>query len=77
MQHIDGLTQDCSNPSALAMELLQSCAKLSIYWSWELGLARAFDTDSSILKELICIIYSNLAQTFISFYSIISSQIKR
>ena len=25
---IDGLAQDCSNSSALAMELLQSCAKL-------------------------------------------------
>ena len=28
--HIDGLAQDCSNSSALAMELLQSCAKPSI-----------------------------------------------
>ena len=27
---IDGLVQDCSNPSALAMELLQSCTKPSI-----------------------------------------------
>ena len=26
---IDGLTQDCSNVSALAMDLLQSCAKPS------------------------------------------------
>ena len=29
-EHIDGLVQDCSNPSALAMELLQSCTKPSI-----------------------------------------------
>ena len=29
--HIDGLVQDCSNSSALALELLQSCAKPSIY----------------------------------------------
>ena len=28
--HIDGLVQNCSNSSALAMELLQSCTKLSI-----------------------------------------------
>ena len=28
--HFDGLEQDCSNSSALAMELLQSCAKPSI-----------------------------------------------
>ena len=25
LHHIDGLVQDCSNPSVLAMELLQSC----------------------------------------------------
>ena len=31
-QHIDGLPQDCSNSNALAMELLQSCAKPST-WS--------------------------------------------
>ena len=28
--HIDGLVQNCSNSSALAMELQQSCTKLSI-----------------------------------------------
>ena len=28
--HIDGLVQDCSNSSALAVELLQSCTKPSI-----------------------------------------------
>ena len=26
---LDGLVQDCSNSSALAMELMQSCTKLS------------------------------------------------
>ena len=31
MIHIDGLVQDCSNSSALAMELLQFCAKPSMY----------------------------------------------
>ena len=29
--NIDGLVQDCSNPSVLAMELLQSCTKPYIY----------------------------------------------
>ena len=29
--HFDGLVQDCSNSSALAMELLQSCTDPSIY----------------------------------------------
>ena len=31
LYHINSLVQDCSNPSALAMELLQSCTKPSIY----------------------------------------------
>ena len=30
LKYIDGLVQDCSNSSALAMELLQFCAKPSI-----------------------------------------------
>ena len=29
--YTDGLAQDCSNSNALAMELLQSCAKPLIY----------------------------------------------
>ena len=29
--HIDGLVQDCSNSSASALDLLQSCTKPSIY----------------------------------------------
>ena len=32
--YIDGLLQDCSNSSALAMELLQACTKPSIYTSY-------------------------------------------
>ena len=32
MWYIDGLMQDCSNSSALAMELLQSCSKPSMLW---------------------------------------------
>ena len=31
---MDGKVQDCSNSSALAMELLQSCIKSSIYAKW-------------------------------------------
>ena len=31
--HVDGLVQDCSNSSALAMELLQSCTKPLMYSS--------------------------------------------
>ena len=33
-ENIDGLAQDCSNSSALAMELLQSCTKPSICVFW-------------------------------------------
>ena len=29
--HINGLVQDCNNPSTLAMELVQSCTYQSIY----------------------------------------------
>ena len=32
MVNINGLVQDCSNSSALAMELLQFCTKPSIYF---------------------------------------------
>ena len=38
--HIDGLVQDCSNSSALAMELLQSCTKPSIYYRNSQGLGQ-------------------------------------
>ena len=31
MNGVDGIAQNCSNASALAMELLQSCAKPVIY----------------------------------------------
>ena len=30
-EHVDGLVQNCGNSSALAMELLQSCIKQSMY----------------------------------------------
>ena len=30
--HFDGLVQDCSNSSALAVELMQSCTKPSVYY---------------------------------------------
>ena len=33
-EYIDGLAQDCSNSSASAMELLQSCTEPSIYSWW-------------------------------------------
>ena len=35
LQHFNGLAQDCSNSVANAQELLQLCAKPSIYGSWQ------------------------------------------
>ena len=48
--HIDGLVQDCSNSSALAMELLQSCTKPSISY----GNGRDFQWHFSLTAQLIC-----------------------
>ena len=41
--YIDGLVQDCSNSSALAMELLQSCTKPSLYALSEAGYSQNWD----------------------------------
>ena len=38
-EHTDGLAQDCSNSTALAVELQQSCAKPSIQGLWMLSQA--------------------------------------
>ena len=38
--HIDALVQDCSNASALAMELLQSCTKPLIYQCYHSAVQR-------------------------------------
>ena len=48
--HIDGLVQDCSNSSALAMELLQSCTKPSIL---------LFYTEKEVLHILMAWWYNN------------------
>ena len=37
LYHIEGFVQDCSDSNALAMELLQSCAKPSIWCKWTLA----------------------------------------
>ena len=44
--HIDGLVQDCSNSSAIAMELLQSCSKPLIYifiWIYNAEIEWSYD----------------------------------
>ena len=42
--HINGLVQDCSNSIANALELLQSCAKPSIYGTstWRVNIIRSY-----------------------------------
>ena len=45
--YIGGLVQDCSNSSALAMELLQSCTKPSI-WCW-----RQLLLDYNVCQKLL------------------------
>ena len=53
MHSIDGLVQDCSNSSALAMELLHSCTKPSICTAnvsnWYVCKAVLFITDMDYL----------------------------
>ena len=49
LNNIDGLVQDCSNSSALAMELLQSCTKPSIYID---GLIQKRRNSSAFSMEL-------------------------
>ena len=59
--YIDGLVQDCSNSSALAMELLQSCTKPSIsdsswlLWSFSWIISR---TCQSFMFHVALIVYS-------------------
>ena len=59
--HIDGLVQDCSNSSALAMELLQSCTKSSIYKSPCLNVQIVSITASIMIFS----IFSSFASTII------------
>ena len=50
--HIDRLVQDCSNSIANALELLQSCAKPSIYMYWLFSCGVGFE-----LSHTPCVIH--------------------
>ena len=52
--NIDGLEQDCSNSSALAMELLQSYAKSSIYKNISWLKKWSFSDILSVAVERVC-----------------------
>ena len=54
--YIDGLVQDCSNSSALAMEFLQSCTKLSISNNFWCVLTYYMQTFDVIRPEINIII---------------------
>ena len=45
-KYIDGIVQDCSNSSVLAMELPQSCTKPSIYFSSNMMIHRRLATTA-------------------------------
>ena len=52
IHHIDGLAQDCSNSIALAMQLLQSCTKPSMFCSVNQSLfildGKSFATETQV-----------------------------
>ena len=52
-EDIDGLVPDCSNSSALAMELLQSCTKPSIWFSISIKSARWCFSGASFIMDLL------------------------
>ena len=53
-QHIDSLVQDCSNSSALTMEILQSCSKPSLwakfYKCWNKRLTATLLTQKYLIR---------------------------
>ena len=51
--HIGGLVQNCSNSSALAMELLQYCIKPSMYASVESVVMRSGNASLEAIADLI------------------------
>ena len=67
--HITGLVQDCSNSSALAMELLQSCTKPSI---WSLNTSKC--TEEKNLS--CCILSTSLTEAKLCIYALTSKWTK-
>ena len=54
--HVDGLVQDCSNSSVLAVELMQSCTKPSIYvWDQHFNETHAKSLFNSIMYTVYCL----------------------
>ena len=55
--YVDGLVQDCSNSSVLAMELLQYCTKPLISWYNNLN-------SSKYIKHILCMLYFDAVVEF-------------
>ena len=53
MAHIDGVVQDCSIFSALAMEMLQSCTKPSIYALMNLDIIASDNVFTTVRGQVI------------------------
>ena len=51
--HTDGLVQDCSNSGALAMELLQSCSKPSIWTRKDHGPRGFWESQNTDTRGLL------------------------
>ena len=56
--NIDGLVQDCSNSSALAMELLQSCTKPSICTTLQFTLSYSWWYFGSLKITFECVLHN-------------------
>ena len=54
IQHINGLVQDCSNSSANALELLQSCTKPSVsFWlCWQLPPVWGYHMNTNSIRSV-------------------------
>ena len=58
LQYVDGLVQDCSNSSALAMELLQYCTKPSMYGAVITGPIKAIMQENwQSATVCVCTVY--------------------
>ena len=70
---IDGLVQDYSNSSALAMELLQSCVKPSIYFIFRSANQIGMESTAALTVHWLAVdVYSFIMSTHGTIWDIIS-----
>ena len=84
--YIDGLVEDCSNSSALAMELLQSCTKPSIrirnichhfsgYGLWPVRRHAITCNDFKLLSVLTPALFTKLSETWVKMQVLIQENV--